>query len=365
MTARVVLGVSGASGAALALDCARALRAAGAAVDLVLSAMAERTLALEIGPQARDELVALADRLHPVIDLGAAIAFGLVPRSRHDRRALFDAQPGRHRAGAGRQPSDPRGLRPAQGTPPADPLAREAPLTLAHLRNMTAATEMGAIVMPPVPAFYLRPETTAEITAQIAARAVDLLRIASPRARAWAPPGRRHPMTDLSLQTPVGDIASDLPGAAELFRRNGIGFCCGGTLTLAEAAAQQGCRPRRCWTTCAPWPPPPAATAPDETLPLIDHILARYHETHRTEMDWLIPLADRVETVHGDHDEAPLGLTAALIALRDELDSHMAKEEQVLFPMMRQGGHPMIVHPIGVDAARTRNRRRPVARDRA
>jgi 4-hydroxy-3-polyprenylbenzoate decarboxylase len=67
-------------------------------------------------------------------------------------------------------------------------LAREAPLTLAHLRNMTAVTEMGAIVMPPVPAFYLRPETTAEITAQIAARAVDLLRIASPRARAWAPP---------------------------------------------------------------------------------------------------------------------------------------------------------------------------------
>ena len=63
MTARVILGVSGASGAALALDCARALRRAGAAVELVLSAMAERTLTLEIGPGARDELVALADRL--------------------------------------------------------------------------------------------------------------------------------------------------------------------------------------------------------------------------------------------------------------------------------------------------------------
>ena len=63
-------------------------------------------------------------------------------------------------------------------------------------------------------------------------------------------------------------------------------------------------------------------------------------------MEWLIPLAQKVETVHGDHDEAPLGLTEALIALRDDLESHMAKEEQVLFPMMRQGGHPMIVHPI-------------------
>ena len=52
MTVRVVLGVSGASGAALALDCARALRHAGAVVVLVLSAMAESTLALEIGPGA-------------------------------------------------------------------------------------------------------------------------------------------------------------------------------------------------------------------------------------------------------------------------------------------------------------------------
>ena len=67
-------------------------------------------------------------------------------------------------------------------------LPREAPLTLAHLRNMTAATEMGAILLPPVPAFYLQPETLAEVTAQIASRAVDLLRIGPPLAQAWAPP---------------------------------------------------------------------------------------------------------------------------------------------------------------------------------
>jgi 4-hydroxy-3-polyprenylbenzoate decarboxylase len=52
---------------------------------------------------------------------------------------------------------------------------------------MTAVTEMGAIVMPPVPAFYLRPDTTTQITAQIATHAVDLLRISPPRARAWDP----------------------------------------------------------------------------------------------------------------------------------------------------------------------------------
>jgi 4-hydroxy-3-polyprenylbenzoate decarboxylase len=188
MTARVVLGVSGASGAALALDCARALRAAGATVELVLSAMAERTLALEIGPQARDELVALADRLHPVIDLGAAIASGSFPV-----HGMIVAPCSMRSLAAIAQGLDDNLLTRAASVQlkerrPLILLAREAPLTLAHLRNMTAATEMGAIVMPPVPAFYLRPETTAEITAQIAARAVDLLRIASPQARAWAPP---------------------------------------------------------------------------------------------------------------------------------------------------------------------------------
>ena len=187
MTARVILGVSGASGAALALDCARALKAAGVMVELVLSAMAERTLALEIGPGARDELVGLADRLHPVIDLGAAIASGSFPV----QGMIVAPCSMRSLAAIGHGLDDNLLTRAAsvqlKERRPLVLLAREAPLTLAHLRNMTAATEMGAIVMPPVPAFYLRPETTAQITAQIAARAVDLLRIASPRARAWDP----------------------------------------------------------------------------------------------------------------------------------------------------------------------------------
>src|SRR5690606_22539968 len=74
-------------------------------------------------------------------------------------------------------------------------LAREAPLTLAHLENMQAATRMGAVILPPVPAFYLRPQSLAEATAQIAARAVDLLRLGPPLARAWTPAqtdGERH-----------------------------------------------------------------------------------------------------------------------------------------------------------------------------
>jgi regulator of cell morphogenesis and NO signaling len=93
-------------------------------------------------------------------------------------------------------------------------------------------------------------------------------------------------------------------------------------------------------------PTDPAPRADDQPTPaLIEHILARYHEPHRAALADLIPLAARVECVH---DEAPRGLAGKLEALRAELESHMAKEENVLFPMMLRGGHPMIAAPIGV-----------------
>ncbi|MBS0563506.1 MAG: UbiX family flavin prenyltransferase [Proteobacteria bacterium] len=187
MSARVVLGVSGASGAVLALECARALARAGATSELVLSAMAERTLALEIGAGARDELAGLCQRIHPVTDLGAAIASGSCPVA-----GMIVAPCSMRSLAAIAQGFDDNLLTRAAGVQlkerrPLVLLAREAPLTLAHLRNMTAATEMGAVILPPVPAFYLRPATVQEIAAQIAARAVDLLRIAPSQARAWNP----------------------------------------------------------------------------------------------------------------------------------------------------------------------------------
>lgn len=187
MSARVVLGVSGASGAALALDCARVLAAKGVEVELVLSAMAERTLALEVGPDAIGELTGLAARVHPVTDLGAAIASGSFPV-----HGMIVAPCSMRSLSAIAHGLDDTLLTRAASVQLKERrtlilLAREAPLTLAHLRNLTAVTEMGAIVMPPVPAFYLRPETVAQITAQIAARAVDLLHVAPPGARAWDP----------------------------------------------------------------------------------------------------------------------------------------------------------------------------------
>ncbi|WP_347266024.1 iron-sulfur cluster repair di-iron protein [Paracoccus sp. (in: a-proteobacteria)] len=151
---------------------------------------------------------------------------------------------------------------------------------------------------------------------------------------------------EITLETPVGAVTDILPGSTEVFRRAGIGFCCGGNESIATAAAHNGVDPAPLMAELQALVARSTNIPPSGTEALIDHILARFHEVHREELEWLIPLSQKVETVHGDHEEAPEGLTAALVALANELDSHMSKEEQVLFPMMRAGGNPMIVHPI-------------------
>jgi regulator of cell morphogenesis and NO signaling len=81
---------------------------------------------------------------------------------------------------------------------------------------------------------------------------------------------------------------------------------------------------------------------------LIDHILARYHAIHRQELPELIALAHKVERVHHDVADAPLGLASALEQLLTELNQHMRKEENILFPAMRRGAGNGILAPIAV-----------------
>lgn len=185
MSPRVVLGVSGASGAALAPAVARALRARGATVDLVVSRGAARTLAEEVGPGALEALHALADRVHETGDLGAPIASGSVPTA----GMIVAPCSMRTLSAVAHSLADTLLVRAADVTlkerRPLVLLARESPLHLGHLRAMAAATEMGAIIAPPVPAFYLRPASVAAIVTQIAERAVDLLRLGPAGAARW------------------------------------------------------------------------------------------------------------------------------------------------------------------------------------
>lgn len=186
---RVVLGVSGASGAQLALACARDLARRGASIDLVVSAGGERTFALEDGLAARAELSALAAREHAIGDVGAQIASGSCPVA-----GMIVAPCSMRSLSAIAHGLDDNLLTRAASVQlkerrPLVLLAREAPLSLVHLRNMVLATEAGAIILPPVPAFYLQPDSLADAVAEIAARAVDLLRLGPAEARSWQPAG--------------------------------------------------------------------------------------------------------------------------------------------------------------------------------
>ena len=147
-------------------------------------------------------------------------------------------------------------------------------------------------------------------------------------------------------QRQVADIAANLPGATQVFRNHKIDFCCGGQVPLAEAVAARGESLAAIEAELAALESS-EVQAPLSNDALIGHILERYHATHRAELPELVRLAARVEARHVENPLAPHGIHAALVEAGEALEEHMQKEEQILFPLMRSGGHPMIHAPVG------------------
>lgn len=140
----------------------------------------------------------------------------------------------------------------------------------------------------------------------------------------------------------VGEIAANLPGATVVFRRFGLDFCCQGNVALDESARRQGVDLAEVERALAALDgAPDRRSAPVATPALIDHILARYHETHRRELPELVRLARTVEKVHAARADVPRGLADLLARMTSELEQHMAKEEVILFPAMKRGGLPL------------------------
>jgi 4-hydroxy-3-polyprenylbenzoate decarboxylase len=182
---RIIVAISGASGAVYGLRLLQLLREmSGVETHLTVSDSGWLNLQHEAGLD-RAAVAALAHRLHDVRDVGAAIASGsfqshamvIAPCSMRTLAAVA------------------HGLADNLITRAADVMlkerrrlvlmARETPLNLAHLRNMVSVTEMGAIVFPPVPAFYQRPQTVAEIVDHTVARVIDLLDLPNTLAPRW------------------------------------------------------------------------------------------------------------------------------------------------------------------------------------
>jgi regulator of cell morphogenesis and NO signaling len=153
-------------------------------------------------------------------------------------------------------------------------------------------------------------------------------------------------MQPLAART-LGDIAASLPGATVVFRRHKLDFWCGGSQSLEQAARRTGLDPARIEAELAQLPADERCI-PESNADLIDHILSRYHQVHRREIAALRELAGVVERVHSRHPAPPAGLASHLERMQAALVSHMLKEEQILFPFMRAGGGPMIVHPIAM-----------------
>ncbi|MFC9926926.1 UbiX family flavin prenyltransferase [Streptomyces sp. NPDC127190] len=185
-----MVGISGATGIAYGIRVLELARAAGVETHLVVTPAGQQTRAYETDLGAR-ELAALADVSHRPADIGAAIASGSF---RTDGMIVAPCSV-RTLAAIAYAGGDNLLTRAADVTLKERRrlvlLVRETPLTLAHLRAMTAVTEAGGIVMPPVPAFYLRPGTVEDIVDHTAGRALDLLGIEVPGLPRWdgSPPG--------------------------------------------------------------------------------------------------------------------------------------------------------------------------------
>ncbi|MCP1648289.1 iron-sulfur cluster repair protein YtfE [Pseudomonas sp. GD04087] len=162
-------------------------------------------------------------------------------------------------------------------------------------------------------------------------------------------------MTNHLTERTLSDLAFSLPGSAALFHDYKLDFCCAGQRSLRDAANEQGLDAERIAEELLALPPAEEMnvqwidwrlTSNDQ---LIDHILERYHTVHRQQLPALIPLAERVEKTHAAHPLCPVGLTAHLKKIQEELEWHMCKEESVLFPWLRQG-IPLthVQGPIGV-----------------
>lgn len=181
---RLIVGISGASGIAYGIRALEILREARVETHLVMSRSARVALLQECTLSVSD-VERLSHTVHHIDDVGAAIASGsfrtlgmiVAPCSIHSLSQIAT------------------GVTSNLLTRAADVvlkerrrlvlMVRETPLHLGHLRNMAAATETGAVIMPPVPAFYPMPESIDDIIDHTVGRALDLFGIDSGLVRRW------------------------------------------------------------------------------------------------------------------------------------------------------------------------------------
>lgn len=144
-------------------------------------------------------------------------------------------------------------------------------------------------------------------------------------------------MTAISTTTTLGDVVTEAPGAARVFERHGLDYCCGGNQSVGEACQSAGIEADAVLQELAALEPAPvpdwAGMAPAE---LVDHLEATHHVYLHEELGLLSELAAKVASVHGERHPELLEVRRTYDELHAELAPHLMKEEQVLFPMIRE-----------------------------
>ncbi len=149
----------------------------------------------------------------------------------------------------------------------------------------------------------------------------------------------------------LGELVNTHPALAKVFQKYRLDYCCGGRQSLAEACAAENLdldevlrgveAAQQIEKTDMQWNLRPL----DE---LIQHILNHYHARLRTELPMLVELAAQVERVHADKPDCPAGLTDLMTDVRAAVESHLAKEEQILFPLILAGRSQTAYMPVQV-----------------
>ncbi len=181
---RLIVGLSGASGVIYGIRLLQVLKPMPVETHLVMTRAAEMTLAYETDLRPA-EVRRLADHTYPIADVGAAIASGSFPTlgmivAPCSIRSMAEIA---------------TGVTSNLLTRAADVvlkerrrlvlMVRETPLHTGHLRTMTQVSEMGAIVAPPLPAFYARPKTIDDLIGQSVGRVLDLFSLDAPGVVRW------------------------------------------------------------------------------------------------------------------------------------------------------------------------------------
>ena len=157
----------------------------------------------------------------------------------------------------------------------------------------------------------------------------------------------------ITQNTTVAEIAAGVPSSIRVFQRRDIDFCCGGKRPLAQACAERGLTFNDIVDEIAT----SAEVHPENVTRWLEapldaltaHIVRTYHQPLRDELPRLNTMAAKVAKVHGTKDSRLGRVASALLELSEELQAHMRKEEQVLFPVIdaiETGASP----PMRIDA---------------